>query len=361
MAVGEALRSTGRLERLDDSSDGASSECRIRAIALAGFRESLKGYGLEPAPLLAQAQIADDTLKDDFNWLPLEKFARALTLAARATGDPCFGLKYGATARFANPLGYLMSSAPDLRTALKSFVQYQRVFNTNVAAFVERGGSGRIEWDYPVTMTDVAQLTDFVLMRFICRIQSAAGASWHPLSVSVTHHQPTDREEYERRLGPRVAFDQPTNRIVIAGPTLSLPMPGADPELFKLVRRFCDQQVEREKAQDDPLNRTREAIVRCLQRGSVSPKTVADELELSPTSLQRRLKEQGTSFQRLFDDTRRCVAQRYLFESSLQLGEIAAKVGYSELSAFSRAARRWFGSPPRDLRRRQPRFGPTPW
>ena len=127
----------------------------------------LKTYDLDPAPILAKASISPNALEDQFNWLPLEKFALALTLAAQATGDPCFGLKYGSTAKFANPLGYLMASAPDLKTALRSFIHYQRVFNSNVASLSEPSGAARIEWTYPVTMTNVAQLTDFVLMRFM--------------------------------------------------------------------------------------------------------------------------------------------------------------------------------------------------
>jgi len=74
-------------------------------------------------------------------------------------------------------------------------------------------------------------------------------------------------------------------------------------------------------------------------------------------SLRRLLKSQGTSFQRLFDDTRRRLAHRYLFESSLTLTDIAQRVGYSELSAFSRAARRWFGASPRSIRRNLTNFG----
>jgi AraC-like DNA-binding protein len=313
----------------------------------------LRLYGLESARLLAQASISS-SLEDEFSWKPLEKFALALTLAAEVTGDPCFGLKYGTTARFANPLGYLMASAPDLRTALKSFIHYHRVFNTNVASFIEGPGAARVEWSYPVTMSNVAQLTDFVLMRFICRIQSAAGPTWRPLSVSVTHQHPTDREEYERRLGSRITFNQHSNSIVIAGPTLNLLMPSADPHLFKLVRRFCEQEVARQKSEEDPLNRIRDAMLRCLQRGSTSPKCVADEMGISPRRLHRSLKSQRTTFQRLFDDTRRRLTHRYLVESSLKLTDIAARVGYSELSAFSRSARRWFGASARTIRQRQP-------
>ena len=130
---------------------------------MSGFDQVLKTYDLDPAPILAKASISPNALQDQFNWLPLEKFALALTLAAQMTGDPCFGLKYGSIAKFANPLGYLMASAPDLKTALRSFIHYQRVFNSNVACFSETSGTARIEWTYPVTMCNVAQLTDFVL------------------------------------------------------------------------------------------------------------------------------------------------------------------------------------------------------
>jgi AraC-like DNA-binding protein len=333
------------------------SESRIRAAALAGFGQMLKAYDLEAAPILAKVSLSHKALEDPYNWIPLEKFALALTVAAQATGDPCFGLKYGTSAKFANPLGYLMSNAPDLRTAFRSLIQYQRVFNSNTISFVETPGAARLEWCYPVTMTNVVQLTDFVLMRFMLRIQSAAGPSWRPLSVGVTHHEPSDRDQYEKRLGTRMAFDQPCNSIVIAGATLNLPMPGSDPNLFNLVKRFCDQELAQQRSNEDPLNRVRDAMLRCLQRGNTSPKRVAEELGTMPASLHRLLRSQGTSFQRLFDDTRRRLAHRYLYESSLTLTDIAARVGYSELSAFSRAARRWFGASPRSIRRNLTNFG----
>ncbi len=167
-----------------------ASNARIRADVLSGFAQMLKTYGADPVPILAKASISAQSLEDPFNWLPLEKFGLVLTLAAQATGDPCFGLKYGSTATFANPLGYLTASAPDLRTALRSLIHYQRVVSSNVASLSEPSGAARIEWTYPVTMGNVAQLTDFVLMRFLLRIQTAAGPSWRPLSVGVTHHQP---------------------------------------------------------------------------------------------------------------------------------------------------------------------------
>jgi AraC-like DNA-binding protein len=110
--------------------------------------------------------------------------------------------------------------------------------------------------------------------------------------------------------------------------------------------RFCEDQLQRQRDIEHPLNCIREAITRCLPQGSFRPANVARELGIAPALLYRRLKENHTSFQRLLDDARRSLAKRYLLETSLKLTEIAGLVGYSELSAFSRAARRWFGTSP---------------
>jgi AraC-like DNA-binding protein len=181
-------------------------------------------------------------------------------------------------------------------------------------------------------------------MRFMMRIRAAVGNHWRPVAVGLTHRQPADLTEYGQRVGSRISFNQPANSITISAATLAMPMPNADPQLFKLVKRYCEEEIERQKVDDHPLNRIRETMIRCLQQGSFGPKHIAKEFGLTPSGLHRRLKAEGTSFQRLLDDTRRCLTHRYLLESSLKLTDIAARVGYSELSAFSRAARLWFGT-----------------
>jgi len=334
---------------------GIEREHRIRAFTLSGLRDLLRDYGVEHGPILEEAGLAAEEIEDGLAWVSLEKLAKALTVGARVTGDRHFGLKHGARGRFtSNPIGYLMTNAPDLRTGLRLFARFHPVLATNHLEFVESAGGGRIEWSYPVTMSNVTQLTDFVLMRFMMRIRAVVGNQWRPVTVGLAHRQPVDLSEYERRIGPRISFDQPVNSIAIAAATLALPMPNADPQLFKLVQRYCEEEIARQKAIDHPLNRIRETMIRCLQQGSFGPKHIAKELNLTPSGLHRRLKAEGTSFQRLLDDTRRCLTRRYLLESSLKLTDIAARVGYSELSALSRAARRWFGTSPRSFRRRQP-------
>lgn len=85
---------------------------------------------------------------------------------------------------------------------------------------------------------------------------------------------------------------------------------------------------------------------------------VAQALHLSQRTLQRRLQEEGTSYQQLLDDTRRDMADQYLQQPGLTLLEVAYLLGFADPSNFFRAFRRWFGCTPNEYRaRRQGRPG----
>jgi AraC-like DNA-binding protein len=89
-----------------------------------------------------------------------------------------------------------------------------------------------------------------------------------------------------------------------------------------------------------------------MREGDPKLTRVAKKIAMSPRTLQRQLKEHGVDFKRLMDDTRRRFALTYLKDRRTTLTEIAFLLGYSELSAFNRAFRRWTGSTPLDYRRR---------
>jgi AraC-like DNA-binding protein len=79
---------------------------------------------------------------------------------------------------------------------------------------------------------------------------------------------------------------------------------------------------------------------------------VAKRLGVSPRSLRRRLADEGTSFHTLVEDTRNALAQQYLTDPKLTVSEIAFLVGFSALSPFQRAFRRWTNLTPREYRHR---------
>jgi AraC-like DNA-binding protein len=80
---------------------------------------------------------------------------------------------------------------------------------------------------------------------------------------------------------------------------------------------------------------------------------VAKSVAISPRTLQRRLEQQGLDFKKLVRDTRHQFALEYLKDHANTLTQIAFLLGYSEVSAFNRAFKRWTGSTPLDYRRKQ--------
>jgi AraC-like DNA-binding protein len=88
-----------------------------------------------------------------------------------------------------------------------------------------------------------------------------------------------------------------------------------------------------------------------LEHEQAKAAVVARKLNMSLSSFKRRLLESGLDFRALRDGIVKDLSQRALAETRLPLGDIALKMGYSELSAFARAFRRLTGVPPLAFRR----------
>jgi len=87
-----------------------------------------------------------------------------------------------------------------------------------------------------------------------------------------------------------------------------------------------------------------------LERGRVGVETVAEQLHMSRYTLHKKLRQEGVTFAHLLEQVRREQALAYMRDKSKPLVEIAEQLGFSELSAFSRAFKRWMGTSPAQYR-----------
>ena len=87
-----------------------------------------------------------------------------------------------------------------------------------------------------------------------------------------------------------------------------------------------------------------------LERGKVGVETVAGQLNMSRYTLHKKLRQEGLTFAALLEQVRREQAITYMKDKSKPLVEIAEQLGFSELSAFSRAFKRWMGTSPAEYR-----------
>ncbi len=184
-------------------------------------------------------------------------------------------------------------------------------------------------------------------------IRLMAGIQWAPAEAQFVHQAPRDTTEHTRLFGAPVSFGRPTNALRrrarvprSAGPgcrRASLP----DPET---ISRQC---LEGDAARGQPCSaQIRRAVGESLRDGDPKLAQVAGKLTTTPRTLQRRLREHGVDFKRVVDDTRRRFSLNYLRDPKHTLTEIAYLLGYSEVSAFNRAFKRWTGATPSSYRRK---------
>ena len=117
-----------------------------------------------------------------------------------------------------------------------------------------------------------------------------------------------------------------------------------------VLTRHADHLLSKLPKADKIVENAREKLVVCMRNGNPSIEALTEKLHITPRTLQRRFKEEGTSFKTLLNEMRKGLAARYLEEEKLGVSEIAYLLGYSEPSAFHRAFKRWFNVTPAEYR-----------
>lgn len=129
-----------------------------------------------------------------------------------------------------------------------------------------------------------------------------------------------------------------------------LPLISEDPALWEMFEPSLRRQLMDFRTVQPVAARVRQTLLELLPGGRSSSQAVAERLNLSKRSLNRRLADDGTSFQRVLDETRKDLATHYLGQPDIRVEEISHLVGYADPNSFYRAFRSWTGQSPMQMR-----------
>ena len=164
-------------------------------------------------------------------------------------------------------------------------------------------------------------------------------------------HAPDDAADFERQLGCPLRTGCETDELAVSRAVWRLPLRRRDSLLHGILRTQADEMLARLGTDGRAVAQVRRALAGRIPHGKTTLASLARTLGSSPRSLQRRLREEGTSYQEVFDDVRREAAESYLRGSSLSCSEVGYLLGFSEPAAFTRAFKRWRGATPLEWRR----------
>lgn len=326
------------------------AETRIAASYAQLLYEYLENQGLD-AELVLGAPRPDASQ----HFVPMSDWQVWLRRVDAHERRPALGLRIaeGIGARHFGVLGYAALACGTLAEALQRMERYHAsVYDVNPAKVLAVPEGIAIEWGVergkPGALVDETAIASLVQLA-----RDMTGRYWPVQSVSFVNPAPLSTQPYEDFFGGHVVFNAPLTRLVFGQEYLALPLRKSDPALLALLDRQAEQLLQQVAALPAAVDSWRKTLVPLIREGQTSLAALAKAHHTSPRSLQRRLAEQGTSFQALLDDTRRHLAERHLMDAKLDLAEIALLLGYSEQSAFTRAFRSWTGLVPAQWRRQQ--------
>src|SRR5438552_12072994 len=172
----------------------------------------------------------------------------------------------------------------------------------------------------------------------LCRV--ARGDPVTPRRVTLAQDKPEETVRLARFFGCVIEFNAPRNAIVFAADDLVRPLPAGNPVLAGINEHALDRYVAH-IALDTLSDNVHSCITRLLPSGSVDQSKIADALNLSRRTMQRKLKKEGVTFSELLDETRMRLAQQYSKDSTLASAEVAYLLGFSDASSLFRAMKRW--------------------
>lgn len=326
----------------------------IRIAPLVPIPGLLREFGVAAGPIQRAFGLdGADAFDDPDATIPFATAARFFAAATRASGCPHFGLLVGQRGDITTlgAIGFLLQNAPDVRTALQDLVDNLDLHDRGAAAYLHAEGKTAV-LGYEVYVKDV-EGTDVVsdcamaiaenIMRALC------GTAWQATEVRLRRARPPDIEPYRRFFQAPLHFNAEHSCLAFSSHWLQQPVRLADPGLREHFRaRVQGMLVDAPLSFRDVVKR---ALVMSLGKTDCSRERIAQHFNLHPRTLNRRLMEAGTSFRELRNETIHVMGRQLLRDTRRSIPAIAALLGYSDATAFTRAFRRWEGISPAGWRK----------
>lgn len=331
-----------------------------------GWRLLIQDLGLDPGVVLRRAQLPGDLLTrvgatlDSAQYFALWRAIEAESdadaigqLAPRAGQGGPVPLRIARTlsADWFDPVLFSALCSADLVGALERVAKYKRLV-CPMALTVEntaRRLTLTIEWlgrnEPPPPVLVAFELAFFVQL---ARMATRTGTAMRPLRVcSPVALLP--QSDYADYFGAPIS-SAATARLEFSAEDARRPFLTVNAELWSFFEPALRQRLADLDARAATAERLRSALLEGLPAGDIAMASVCRKLGLSARTLQRRLQDEGTSFQRTLDEVRNELAQHYLKHSAMSGAEISFLLGFEDPNSFVRAFHGWTGHTPDRIR-----------
>lgn len=320
-----------------------------------GIVQALEMGGVDCRAIFPELGMNYAALQDPDARFAQDGMTRLWQRAVELSGNPAIGLNMAKVVRPASfhVVGYALMSSRTLKEGLSRLVRYQRIIaeGADLSFRPTPQGYELILAIHGDRLPPARQSAEASLAYALAFCRWLTGQPIRPRQVLLQGPPPADQEPFRQVFQAPLRFNAAHYALLFERADMEMTLPTANEALAQLHDRFAGEYLAR-FSESRVTHQARQVLCRLLPQGEPKRDSVAQALHLSQRTLQRRLQEEGTSYQQLLDDTRRELAEQYLAQPNLTLLEVAYLLGFADPSNFFRAFRRWFDMTPGEYRTR---------
>ncbi len=318
------------------------------AVVAFALIECLKDHGLTSGQIKAETGLNETDYSGLDIKIKVRQLIRLWEMAVDVTGDPALTIHlrqtYGKNlTHFINCIA--MNSANGLE-ALKHWSRYASlVCEANRVVVTEANDCATITFINTVPEISNPWIPEHTFYQLIDYARILIGDEFEPVDIRFQHLCPCDPRIYEEFFRCPVYFLQEENSVCCRRELLLKDFKESNPHLQSVLIERAESDLKQLTKSSSFKSRVIECVVEEMPKGSLSVESICKNLNMSRSTLHRKLKEEATSFNFILVDVRMELAKTYL-NQDMNVTQIAYLLGYSNASNFLNAFKRWFGVNP---------------
>jgi len=328
-----------------------ASEFSVTTSSVKAVFNAVLNHGTDVVELEKVTGITIAELDDQDHRIELTKYHKLWELAIKETGNPALGLELGKQVNPGNigVVGHIVINSDTVGEGLKQYVRLFQAVNDSIRAELIHDSNNDIATvNFHCENTDLYCASDMerTLALILFRIRAFVDPTIKLTQICFQHQQPAHIDAYQEIFNCPPLFGQSHCSVSFETKVLEQKPPERNPYVHTALVKQAENLVNKlfRRALS---TKTKVIIGQQLKTGELDADAIANQLHMSRNTLYRKLKHEGYSLQELIEIVRKEKAIQLLEDNNCSLSEIAFMLGFSELSAFSRAFKRWTGKSPK--------------
>ncbi|WP_244522204.1 AraC family transcriptional regulator [Bradyrhizobium embrapense] len=322
--------------------------------SIAAIAAELRAQGIDPSEVLDGTGLVIAQLESHTTRISYRQLDTLIRNALRLTRDPAIALRSGARMHVTayGMYGYALLSSATHAEARDFAARYIRVvgpfcdFGLSYAGETVVATFQPMHWPNP-TESVHRFAVEFALAAHLTTVRDRSGQGFGFSRVLVDYATPPSAATYRDLFGCPVLFNQHHCGYEYArndGPRAL-----ANPRTHAMAREMCEEILSEVNRAGGVAADIRRILIEQPGRYP-SIEAIAEQLDIYPRALRRRLEAEGTSYRSLLSEVRMRLAIEYLRKTRMTNEEIASRLGYSDAANFRHAFLRWTGRNPSEFR-----------